>query len=421
MAKFNVGDKVKVVGNGKHNGRKTIGHHFDIGTVGTATETGLDSEGRPFSTIKSESYDYRQSVSTEDLELHSSYKPGDRITITEPGKRTGETFTLTERDPAMDYMGKGEAWRTEETHGWLGENQFELAKEDEKLTKTDVVFRKGDRVKVINTLLYRGNATVVEQNGGVLDEKDGYLVDTDEEHEGSRPDGYLWVRAHSLEKLSKFNVGDIVRGTPDNPYGITNYKMEKGVVTEVLSDYADEDIRVKPLIIDGREARSYETSEFAVSSDYFELVGPQFKAGDVVASKIAGEEYTLERRRTDMDDAGRGFAWGVKGQLGWIGEDQVTKVETPEVPKKRPTTGDYVKIIADSSGHSFDIGEVVKVLEDDHDDVPYYCEGADHREYLEEDDVELVEGVEVTRSAIVTFLRSKDADEILDIIEEARN
>jgi hypothetical protein len=357
VTKFNVGDKVKVVSNGKHNGGKTIGHNFAIGTVGTVVDIGLDSEGKSKARVKTDSYRYEQVLSQEDLELQTSYKPGDRITITEPGERTGETFTLTERDPAMDYMGKGEAWRTEETHGWLGENQFELAKEDEKLTKID----------------------------------------------------------------ARFSVGDIVRGTPDNPYGITNYKMEKGVVTEVLSDYADEDIRVKPLIIDGREARSYETIEFAVSSEYFELVGPQFKAGDVVASKIDGEEYTLERRRTDMDDAGRGFAWGVKGQLGWIGEDQVTKVETPEVPKKRPTTGDYVKIIADSSGHSFDIGEVVKVLEDDHDDVPYYCEGADHREYLEEDDVELVEGVEVTRSAIVTFLRSKDADEILDIIEEARN
>jgi hypothetical protein len=421
MAKFNVGDKVKVVSNGKHNGGKTIGHNFAIGTVGTVVDIGLDSEGKSKARVKTDSYRYEQVLSQEDLELQTSYKPGDRITITELGERTGETFTLTERDPSMDGMGKSLAWRTVETHGWLGENQFELAKEDEKLAKTDVVFRKGDRVKVTDSMTYRGNATVVEQNGGFFDDKDGYLVDTDEEKAGSRSDGYLWVRAPHLEKLSKFNVGDIVRGTPDNPYGITNYKMEKGVVTEVLSDYADEDIRVKPLIIDGREARSYETIEFAVSSEYFELVGPQFKAGDVVASKFDGEEYTLERRRTDKDDAGRGFAWGVKGQLGWIGEDRVTKVETPEVPKKRPTTGDYVKIIADSSGHSFDIGEVVKVLEDDHDDVPYYCEGADHREYLEEDDVELVEGVEVTRSVIVTFLRSKDADEILDIIEEARN
>jgi len=44
---------------------------------------------------------------------------------------------------------------------------------------------------------------------------------------------------------------------------------------------------------------------------------------------------------------------------------------------KRPTVGDYVRVIAEDSGHLADIGDIVKIVRDDHDGQPYLCERVD--------------------------------------------
>ena len=44
---------------------------------------------------------------------------------------------------------------------------------------------------------------------------------------------------------------------------------------------------------------------------------------------------------------------------------------------KRPTVGDYVRVTAEDSGHLADIGDIVKIVRDDHDGQPYLCERVD--------------------------------------------
>lgn len=55
---------------------------------------------------------------------------------------------------------------------------------------------------------------------------------------------------------------------------------------------------------------------------------PKFSAGEKVRSKKFGYIYVLKDRNPEMDDRGHGIAWNcIDG--GWIGEDQVEKIEQP--------------------------------------------------------------------------------------------
>ncbi|GAA0840618.1 hypothetical protein GCM10008915_36540 [Bifidobacterium pullorum subsp. gallinarum] len=52
-------------------------------------------------------------------------------------------------------------------------------------------------------------------------------------------------------------------------------------------------------------------------------------------------------------------------------------VAEPTPQPKRPTVGDYVRVIANTCGHRYVIGSVVKIVEDDRDGTPYQAERAD--------------------------------------------
>jgi len=96
-----------------------------------------------------------------------------------------------------------------------------------------------------------------------------------------------------------FEVGDLVKGLPDAPYGITNEKMLVGVVKEV----DENNIRVKVLKHENGEYGTY-----FVNAKYFEKIGhvKQFNRTEVIERiKTEGaqvlSEYDL--RRADLSDA----------------------------------------------------------------------------------------------------------------------
>lgn len=64
-------------------------------------------------------------------------------------------------------------------------------------------------------------------------------------------------------------IGDFVKGKPNNGYGFTNEDMTRGVVTKVLSDG-----HIKVKILDHAAGS---TGEFEVKADRFEITGHQKK------------------------------------------------------------------------------------------------------------------------------------------------
>jgi len=101
-----------------------------------------------------------------------------------------------------------------------------------------------------------------------------------------------------------FEVGDLVKGLPDAPYGITNEKMLVGVVKEV----DENNIRVKVLKHENGEYGTY-----FVNAKYFEKIGhvKQFNRTEVIERiKTEGaqvlSEYDLRRadlRRANLSGA----------------------------------------------------------------------------------------------------------------------
>ena len=69
--------------------------------------------------------------------------------------------------------------------------------------------------------------------------------------------------------MNKFKVGDLVRGTKNSPYNITDEAMMLGEVVEVYEEAEDyeEDIRVKIL---EHPSRRWVGKNFTVDSRYFE-------------------------------------------------------------------------------------------------------------------------------------------------------
>jgi hypothetical protein len=196
-------------------------------------------------------------------------------------------------------------------------------------------FKVGDRV-MVDGGLYEGKATVTEvEYGG------GYLLETDGTHKGMLPCGRLWQPELHLTLVKEFSVGDIVRGTHGNPYGVTNEDMTKGEVTYIG---ASGSIGVK--VIEHKH-RGWESSAFsALDPKHFELVtqAPKFKAGDKVKSKNYGSVYTLTERDYRSDGDRYGVAWKIE-EGSWIGENQIEAiVELPEAPVEEPKVGDRIKV-----------------------------------------------------------------------------
>lgn len=73
--------------------------------------------------------------------------------------------------------------------------------------------------------------------------------------------------------MNKFKVGDLVRGTKNSPYNITDEKMTLGEVIKVYGEdeSREDDICVK--VLEHRRSREVGYT-FPVNSQYFDLVEP---------------------------------------------------------------------------------------------------------------------------------------------------
>jgi hypothetical protein len=338
-------------------------------------------------------------------------------------------------------------------------------------------FKVGDRV-LVDGGLYKGKATVSETELG-----GGYLLDTDGEHKGELLCGRLWQpELHLTALTNEFSVGDIVRGTSGNPYGVTNEDMTKGEVTYIG---ASGSIGVK--VIEHKH-RGWESSAFsALDPKHFELVtqAPKFKAGDKVKSKKYGNVYTLTERDYHSDGDRFGVAWKIE-EGSWIGENQIELfVELPEAPVEEVTVqvGDFVTInpsmpdvtegkaylvenkdsngvmiiddVADphwfthgnytktdapttkgndevkfvkaiADGCDITEGTIYRVVTDYGDGTFEIIDDAGDEQYVAQDEVEVYEFVTegekpTTKNDVVDYLRKISADEVLEIIAEVRN
>ena len=95
-----------------------------------------------------------------------------------------------------------------------------------------------------------------------------------------------------------FEVGDLVKGLPEAPYGITNEKMLVGVIKEVNEN----SIRVKVLKHENGERGCY-----SVEAKYFEKIGhvKQFNRAEVIERiKTEGAQVLAEYDLSDADLSG---------------------------------------------------------------------------------------------------------------------
>jgi ribosomal protein L19 len=146
--------------------------------------------------------------------------------------------------------------------------------------------------------------------------------------------------ATEAESVPKFEVGDYVVPLPesDDKYAITNTNMKLGKVIHV---YSDDDIKI----------------EIIAHED----------------DTVIGEEYRVEpkyfRKATD---------------------EEVAQAKAKTQPKFE--VGDYARVVESDSCHYANIGDIVKIVEDDKSGMPYRCEDLNGEDvgWFKEHELELV-------------------------------
>lgn len=203
------------------------------------------------------------------------------------------------------------------------------------------------------------------------------------------------IAAENLELLNniieegkgmKFKVGDIVTGTKDNDYGITNKDMTRGEVVEVynVSGYSgyEDDIKIK--VLEHRTDPRKVGASYPVESKYFKLVQVAdqinatitFDKNKTVVTLEDGSKGTAKLYYKDTYNKGYGIAVALGRALGIDLVDEVIKVhksyetasKTSVLPKSKFKVGDLVRGISDYYGYTdkdMTKGEVLEVLRGD--------------------------------------------------------
>lgn len=152
---------------------------------------------------------------------------------------------------------------------------------------------------------------------------------------------------------NKFKVGDIVKGKPNNGYGITTENMIEGKVTGVFGDMID----VKPLKFAKGDYVAY--CEFRVRANGFELVKPIkeeaiviYRKGDKVYAldKQTGEKASAKCHREDEFDFKKGAEIAFNRLLG----------KEPEKPKEEFYNGKVVCVDNTLNGDTLTVGKIYK-------------------------------------------------------------
>lgn len=150
--------------------------------------------------------------------------------------------------------------------------------------------------------------------------------------------------------MSRFQVGDIIKGITDSPYSVTNVEMTKGQVTQVNEE--DNNITVKVL---EHKRNVYIGRSYHVTSRYFKLVSPKdtFRVGDLV--KGLNDDYGVTNTKM------------TKGLVTWVSNDRKTiKVQILE-HEDEEGIGQTFSVDAEDFeklDKGFRIGDIVKGITD---------------------------------------------------------
>lgn len=232
---------------------------------------------------------------------------------------------------------------------------------------------------------------------------------------------------------AKFKVGDYVKGTSEERYVLTNTNMTKGVVIDV----DDEEIEVK--ILEAKpntQTARYIGHSYHVDPTYFELAG-KFKVGDIVRGlpasnlkySVTNENMTkgevinvdedgLEIKVIENIDGGFGKGRTYRGLdpevFELVTDDEVEVAEAPKQGKR------YIRMLNSSIG--FKQGDVLELAEDGR----YFIDNDGDQRLAHSHKFEEIEGpvsfIEkpITREDVVGYLSDLSAEDLLDIVEDAR-
>lgn len=283
MAKFNDGDKVKIVGNGEG----LVVHFYDIGEIGEV-RGGKSTHYEQIPGIKYEVYvgDKRQTVSEQHLELLVEVE-ADELEI-------GDKFYYVDPDGELDwYLTAGKIY---------------------EVTGFDSV----------------GDAQILDDEGDELDA---------DQHD-SRIKMIRVEKGEAPKTATKFKVGDIVKGTHPSRYNITNDRMTKGEVIKVRGT-GKFDVKIIEHDSNGWVGDTYidlEPEVFELADEEVKVSEPSFngiKVGDIVTlvddsqdldSLIIGNTYVVQEIDEDDED----MPYRINGL--WVYADEVVKGE--KVTKK---------------------------------------------------------------------------------------
>jgi len=183
-----------------------------------------------------------------------------------------------------------------------------------------------------------------------------------------------------MAKLENVKILDMVNGEPTRVeyngaiYEKTEDDAEAGdlvrvIDADVIEDvtqggfyetYIDDDIDGPAFVDDDDDVRSYEANDHALET---------FRK---VSADLVERLAELERRLEALEER--------------------TGAKEGERQARRLTVGDYARVVANDTMHSANIGDIVKIVEDDYDDHPYRCEDLNGEDvgWFKEHELELV-------------------------------
>ena len=85
---------------------------------------------------------------------------------------------------------------------------------------------------------------------------------------------------------------------------------------------------------------------------------------------------------------------GNRSTIKLVGPSPFTapKIDKPTIPAtRRPTVGDWVEIVKIEEGNAFKVGDIVEIMRDDQDKIPYYVYFENRACWMEEDQVKLTD------------------------------
>jgi len=333
--RLTVGDYAKVV---SERASRSSSHRHEVGSVVKIVID--DKSALPYKCEKADGtrgcyiYEDEMEPATEAEFLaqkkpqDSSFKSGD-VVRSKTGSPTWTT-TLKERDPRMDGTEHGKAWMHTHDSGWIGENQFEKVTEEVPETTKPT---EPAAIKTEPYVIHDGKVYVKETRTARV----GEVITP-------------------LKRERYVTVGGTYEVTTRSPHHV-HFTDDEGDRWHIADgDYAV----LVPVPTEQRKAESGD--RIVVISVHHEgiVVGETLTASSVDSEGIV---ITVKERNIP------GFIF-YNGSR--VGKEYVVLGDTSK--PARLTVGDYAKVVEDAA--HYEIGEIIRITEDDGTRVPYMGERA---------------------------------------------